>query len=312
MKRFLLRAIFVANFCVGGLLMGEANYEKNISFLRRDLVNMIGDLKEATIDTANYQGASRAVDAAQKIINFEAKDPRIVAKNIKAKLDDALKLIRETLWDLQNRPDVSEKKKIAWDSTKKLALLLKGLKPGLTDVFTTPTALKGAMYEAVGVFMQVLTTLLLKENFPTNKTAVQEPIGTEKPLGAQPFNHIDPQMKDMLQELSKEKIEAVEVEPILEVVEDAGYDIAWFGRDNKVSVTGQIVAFELIKKSLEEIDKALDVAAKKEAAKNVIDLLIKSMEGLKKIDNEKTKPLTNALLAAMEAFKKTLETWTKQ
>ncbi|HBL98188.1 TPA: hypothetical protein DDZ86_00925 [Candidatus Dependentiae bacterium] len=157
MKRLLLPAILVASFCASVSLMGaQQNYETNMKSIREGLTNMMVGLGETTIDKAQYQNALIVLEEVQQIVNFEAKNPQIVAKNIKAKLDDAIAAIKRILENLNNGSSTDERLKIAETGIKTLKTKLPGLRTGFTDIFKTPTDLKNAMYAVVVAFIATL------------------------------------------------------------------------------------------------------------------------------------------------------------
>ncbi|HBY05932.1 MAG: hypothetical protein UV38_C0003G0011 [candidate division TM6 bacterium GW2011_GWE2_42_60] len=169
MKKFLLSALFVGSFCVSALLMSSQNYAINVRSLQ-DAADEIATLSQDTIETASFNLSMKKLVQVQKVVNFEAKNPKIVPKQIKIILDHSISAVNDILWDLSHYENTAKKMDIAKAGVKRLVPILKSLKPSLADAFSKTTAdLKKGMYDIVSALIGALTALQIKENFSTLK-----------------------------------------------------------------------------------------------------------------------------------------------
>ena len=169
MKKILLSTLFVGSFCISALLMSSQNYAINVRSLQ-DTADEIATLSQDTIESASYNLSIKKLEQVQQVVNFEAKNPKIVSKQIRDTLDHAIAIVKDILWELSSYENKTKKMNIAKDGVKRLIPILKSLKPSLADAFSKTTAdLKKGMYDIVNALIGALTALQIRENFPTLK-----------------------------------------------------------------------------------------------------------------------------------------------
>ncbi|HBL98189.1 TPA: hypothetical protein DDZ86_00930 [Candidatus Dependentiae bacterium] len=256
MKRFLLPAILVASFCASVSLMdAQQNYETNLKFIREGFTNTMVGLGETTIDKAQYQNALRVLEDAQQIVNFEAKDPKIVAKNIKAKLDDAIAKMRDILESLRNVSSTDERLDIATKGIGVLKTKLPGLKTGLTDIFKTPTDLKNGMYAVVAALIATLE----KFQRDAQQSGGVEPVNKASADLVGEVLKLGEELKEKLYDLSTGvQFKMAPISPVYPVIESLRKAITNWCADRRVSsesLKELMGAIDLIKNSLEKIEQ---------------------------------------------------------